>query len=211
MLISGLAAVWLASGSFAATITSRQSDNTDYKIGNVTLSTPWTDKVGTNPWPEYPRPRLQRSLWKNLNGVWRYRNAEKNDLDSPPFGQRLKDPVLVPFCLESALSGMDSFASLKFLTNHRVGVTGKGPNRRIYSWYQTSLEVPSDWPSANKVLLNFGAVDYEATIFINGKQAGFHRGGYFEFSVDVSPHLNTNGSNELWVTAKSQHLKPKLM
>jgi beta-galactosidase/beta-glucuronidase len=194
MLISGLAAVWLVSGSFAATITPRQSDNTDYKIGNVTLSTPWTDKVGTNPWPEYPRPRLQRSLWKNLNGVWRYRNAEKNDLDSPPFGQRLEAPVLVPFCLESALSGMDDSKPPAFLSNDDEGVTGKG---RIYSWYQTSLEVPSDWPSTNKVLLNFGAVDYEATIFVNGKQAGFHRGGYFEFSVDVSPYLSTNGSNEL--------------
>jgi beta-galactosidase/beta-glucuronidase len=81
----------------------------------------------------------------------------------------------------------------------RTGVTGKGPDGkgRIYSWYQTSLEIPSDWPSSNDVLLNFGAVDYEATIFVNGKNAGFHRGGYFEFSMDVTPYLSTNGSNEL--------------
>jgi beta-galactosidase/beta-glucuronidase len=48
-------------------------------------------------------------------------------------------------------------------------------------------------------LLNFGAVDYEATIFVNGQQAGFHRGGYFEFTIDVTPHLNANGTNELQV------------
>jgi hypothetical protein len=75
-----------------------------------------------------------------------------------------------------------------------TGVTGKG---RIWNWYQTSFEVPSSWPSGNNVILNFGAVDYEATIFVNGKKAGFHRGGYFEFSVDVTPHLNANGTNEL--------------
>jgi hypothetical protein len=106
MLLLGTAVVWLATSTFAATIAPRQNTDTDYKIGNITLDTPWTDKVGTNPWPEYPRPRLQRSLWKNLNGVWRYRNAAEGDLDSPPFGQRLEDPVLVPFCLESALSGI---------------------------------------------------------------------------------------------------------
>jgi hypothetical protein len=49
---------------------------------------------------------LQRTLWKNLNGVWRYRNAAAGDLASPPFGQRLEAPVLVPYCLESALSGI---------------------------------------------------------------------------------------------------------
>jgi hypothetical protein len=104
-LLSAFAAACLASGAFAAITAPRQNNATDYKIGKITLDTPWTDKVGTSPWPEYPRPRLQRSRWKNLNGVWRYRNAAEGDLDSPPFGQKLEDPVLVPFCLESALSG----------------------------------------------------------------------------------------------------------
>jgi hypothetical protein len=88
------------------TVGLRQSDDdTDYKIGETPLKTNWTDTVGTNPWPEYPRPLLQRSEWKNLNGVWRYRNATDGSLQSPPFGQKLENPVLVPFCLESALSG----------------------------------------------------------------------------------------------------------
>jgi beta-galactosidase/beta-glucuronidase len=207
MLFWGTAAAWLASSTFAATIAPRQNNNTDYKIGNITLDTPWTEKVGTNPWPEYPRPRLQRSLWKNLNGVWRYRNAAAGDLDSPPFGERLENPVLVPFCLESALSGIipqHHFVFLELIIG--IGVTGKGPNGRIYSWYQTPLEIPSDWPIANLVLLNFGAVDYEATVFVNGKEAGFHRGGYFEFSVDVTPYLNANGTNELFVIPASDLL-----
>lgn len=70
------------------------------------LDTPWTDKVGTNPYPEYPRPQLQRSDWQNLNGVWRYENASSlQAVNSPPFRQQLSESVLVPSCLESALSG----------------------------------------------------------------------------------------------------------
>jgi hypothetical protein len=89
---------------FSASADVKNSD-TDYWLGKTPLKTNWTDTVGTNPWPEHPRPRLQRSDWKNLNGVWRYRNTTKADLETPPFGERLEDPVLVPFCLESALSG----------------------------------------------------------------------------------------------------------
>lgn len=84
----------------------------------------------------------------------------------------------------------------QYFTDFGVGVTEKN---RIYSWYQTSFDVPSSWPTDNNVILNFGAVDYEATVFVNGKNAGFHRGGYFEFSVDVTPHLKSDGSNELLV------------
>ncbi|KAF2848387.1 glycoside hydrolase family 2 protein [Plenodomus tracheiphilus IPT5] len=165
------------------TVVQRQSSNdTDYKLGDARLKTNWTDQVGTNPWPEYPRPRLQRSDWKNLNGVWRYRDGANASNDAPPFGERLEKPVLVPFCLESALSG----------------VTGLG---KLSSWYQTSFDVPSAWSSDHRVLLNFGAVDYNTTIYVNGKEAGNHTGGYFEFSIDVTPYLNSNGTNELIVHA----------
>lgn len=78
-----------------------------YVLKEGPLDTPWTTKVGTNPWPEYPRPQMARSEWQNLNGVWQYRNATGGsaELESPPFGQDLGQAVLVPFCLESALSG----------------------------------------------------------------------------------------------------------
>lgn len=80
------------------------------------------------------------------------------------------------------------------VTDYNVGVGGKG---RIYSWYQTPLTVPEDWPKDNRVMLNFGAVDYEATVFVNGQNAFFHRGGYFEFTVDITNYLYSNGTNEL--------------
>lgn len=80
------------------------------------LTTPWTDKVGTKPWPEYPRPLLQRSDWKNLNGIWKYQNAsDLNAVDSPPFGQDLAQEVLIPSCIESGLSGESELFENTFL------------------------------------------------------------------------------------------------
>lgn len=69
----------------------------------------------------------------------------------------------------------------------------------LYNWYSTSFNVPSDW-SGDHVLLNFESVDYEATVFVNGQKAGFHRGGYFAFTLDITNYLSS-GSNELIVFA----------
>ncbi|PWY89655.1 hydrolase [Aspergillus sclerotioniger CBS 115572] len=144
------------------------------------LTTPWTDDVGTNPWPEYPRPQMERTQWKNLNGIWQYQSASSlNDSQNAPFGQDLAQEVLIPSCLESGLSGI------------------QGTNT-LYSWFRTNFTVPSTWDGEN-VLLNFGAVDYEATVFINGQQAGFHRGGYFQFTVDITQFVNLSASNEMIV------------
>jgi len=152
-----------------------------YSVQTPPLDTDWTYKVGTNPWPEYPRPKLARSQWQSLNGIWTYSDAGNGDaLKSPPFNKTLSQEVLVPFCLESGLSG----------------IQGKDT---IYSWYQTTFSVPSKW-TGDRVLLNFGAVDYEATVFVNGQKAAFNRGGYFAFSVDVTDYLN-GGQNELVVFA----------
>lgn len=67
----------------------------------------------------------------------------------------------------------------------------------LYSWFSTSFAVPPNW-SDQGVLLHFGAVDYEATVFINGKKAGFNRGGYFHFTVDATPYLKSESDNELY-------------
>jgi hypothetical protein len=92
--------------------------STKYAVKQPPLTTPWTDKVGTKPWPEYPRPLLQRSNWKNLNGVWKYQNApDLNAVKSPPFGQELAQEVLIPSCLESGLSGKLCDA-LRLTTKH---------------------------------------------------------------------------------------------
>ncbi|KUJ08553.1 putative hydrolase [Mollisia scopiformis] len=162
-----------------AAFTAAQS-NTTYSVKTPPLTTNWTYEVGTNPWPEYPRPQLQRSQWQNLNGIWRYENAASlNATEDPPFGQTLENEVLVPSCLESALSGIME-------------------TDRLYSWFSTNFTVPSSW-SSNQVLLNFGAVDYEATVYINGQQAGFNRGGYYKFTVDVTNYTKFDEDNELLV------------
>jgi hypothetical protein len=96
---------WSANAATESPLYPRQSNETGYKLGYTPLKTDWTDTVGTNPWPQHPRPRLQRPNWKNLNGVWGYRNTTNGSDASPPFGQKLDNTVLVPFCLESALSG----------------------------------------------------------------------------------------------------------
>jgi len=85
----------------------RQSVNTTaYAVKEPPLTTDWTYKLGTNPWPEYPRPQLQRAEWQNLNGVWTYENASSLDsVNSPPFNQTLASEVLIPSCLESGISG----------------------------------------------------------------------------------------------------------
>jgi len=82
------------------------ANGTSYAVKEPPLTTDWTYKLGTNPWPEYPRPQLQRSEWQNLNGVWSYQNASSVDaVNNPPFNQTLAQPVLIPSCLESGISG----------------------------------------------------------------------------------------------------------
>lgn len=77
-----------------------------YAVQTPPLTTNWTYTVGTNPWPEYPRPQLQRAEWQKLNGIWQYQNASSlNDCLTPPFGQALQHEILVPSCIESGLSG----------------------------------------------------------------------------------------------------------
>lgn len=149
-----------------------------YSIQTPPLDTDWTYEVGTDPWPQYPRPKLVRSRWQSLNGIWTYSDASgQSELSSPPFNKTLSQEVLVPFCLESALSGIQAAAP-------------------IYSWYRTTFEVPQDWTDG-RVILNFGAVDYEATVFVNRRNVTFHRGGYSAFSVDVTDYLGSK-HNELY-------------
>jgi hypothetical protein len=108
-LLNGFLSLLLASCAAASPgspLYPRQNATAGYELKTGPLDTPWTTKVGTNPWPEYPRPLLQRPDWKNLNGVWQYKHAAPEEINAPPFGVDLDRSVLVPFCLESALSGM---------------------------------------------------------------------------------------------------------
>ncbi|KZV89224.1 alpha-L-arabinofuranosidase B [Exidia glandulosa HHB12029] len=140
------------------------------------LTTPWTSQVSlTNPLPEYPRPQLVRSDWQSLNGQWQF--AASSQITSPPTGQTLGETILVPFPLESAISGI-----MRHETN---------------SFYRRTFTIPAAW-SGRRVQLNFGAVTWRATVWINGQNVGTHSGGYEAFSFDITSQLN-GGTNEIIV------------
>lgn len=145
------------------------------------MSTEWADDVDpANPLPEYPRPQLVRDQWQNLNGTWQFQAATA---DSPtPFGTDLAEQVVVPYPVESLLSG------LKRHEDHMI--------------YRRAFEVPAEWNvgGGQRLQLNFGAVDYEATVFVNGTQVAHHLGGYEAFSADITDAL-VDGANELIVRA----------
>lgn len=165
--------------STAASSTPTATTATPYQLQVPPLDTPWTDKVGLSPWPEHPRPQLKRESWQNLNGIWTWQSAgtgNTTNVTSIPVGP-LENEVLVPFCIESAISGLQDLNTTSM-------------------WYETTFTVPSSWGRQN-VVLNLEAVDYEHTVYINGRQASFFRGGYFRNSVDVTKYLKSNGTNEL--------------
>lgn len=150
-----------------------------YQLQVPPLDTPWTNLVGLNPWPDHPRPQLKRERWQSLNGIWTYQSAGNvtsvTDADIPvaPFQYE----TLIPSCIESAISGLQV-----------LDVSSM--------WFATTFDVPSGWGNQS-VLLNFEAVDYESTIFINGIQASFHRGGYSRNTIDITNLVRTNGTNDL--------------
>lgn len=148
-----------------------------YKVQTPPLDTDWTYKVGEHPWPEYPRPQLRRDAWQNLNGIWTYQEARNaGDVDNPPRGL-LEREVLVPSCIESGLSG------IQLLNVSRM-------------WFARSFRVPQEW-QGKPIVLNFEAVDYDATVFVNGVRVGQNVGGYSRFSLDVTAQVKPEGDNEL--------------
>ncbi len=125
----------------------------------------------------YPRPQLVRADWACLNGEWGWEEARADGTSPPPFGRTLRDHVRVPFPLESQLSGI-----------------GRQVER---SWYRTTFEASRH--DDRRTLLHFEAVDWEATVWVNGVRVGSHRGGYDPFTLDVTEQLNADGTNELIV------------
>ena len=179
VLLDMAVAVCLASTAMA---TPKQATAWNGKV--APLATPWTAEVSpVNALPEYPRPQLARpSLehpqWINLNGLWQY--AQGDGQGAPPFGQTLKGRVLVPYPIESALSGMQQHADFMF--------------------YRQLVDVPAAFTAHGQhVRLNFGAVSQDATVYVNGKQLAQHAGGYTSFSADITSALHPHGSQEIIV------------
>ena len=174
-LIAALAATAATPGAALA-----QSTEPGWQPGTPPITTPWTDQVGPdNALPEYPRPQLVRPRWQSLNGVWGFAGAAEGE--TPPFGEQLAERVLVPYPIESALSGIQ--------------------RHEDRMWYRRTFSVPANWQvgSAQRLQLNFGAVDYDAVVWVNGTQVATHRGGYDGFSVDVTDALRGRGPQELLV------------
>jgi len=141
----------------------------DWKIAGDTITAPWAEKVNpANPLPEYPRPQMVRKDWTNLNGLWDYAIRPKD----APQPDKYDGKILVPYPVESALSGV------------RKPVT---PSDRL--WYRQVFKAP-DLSKGKRLLLHFGAVDWQATVFVNGKEVGHHQGGYDPFTFDITDAIN---------------------
>ncbi len=139
----------------------------------------------TVPRPEYPQPQFQREQWMSLNGPWEFEFDDANvglEENWAAGGRKFTRTIVVPFCFESKLSG--------------IGDTSFHP----WVWYRRSFTVPEAW-KGKRVLLHFGAVDYRAMVWVNGRYVGGHTGGHVPFSFDITPHLQ-RGANTVTVRAE---------
>jgi hypothetical protein len=140
------------------------------------LFTRWAGEVNpTNVHPEYPRPQLVREEWLNLNGLWDYAITPASVTAVTNFGAS----ILVPFPIESALSGV----------MRRV-------DENSTLWYRRQFTVPKEW-AGKRVRLHFGAVDWRTQVFINGRFIGQHRGGYDAFTFDITKGLKWDRPEEI--------------
>ena len=151
-----------------------------WKPAGSRIATPWAEKVNpSNPLPEYPRPQMVRSkAWVNLNGLWQYSIIPGSGDNAPASYQ---GSILVPFAVESALSGV-----------------GKTVGKDSLLWYRRTVSLPSNFKNQS-VLLHFGAVDWRTDVFVNGKKVGTHEGGYDPFYFDVTSALKKSGQQEIVV------------
>ena len=149
----------------------------DWQPASDRISTPWASEVSPdNARTEYPRPQMVRGDWKCLNGLWDY-------AITPVGTEQFAEPdgkILVPFCVESSLSGV-----------------GRRVSENELLWYRTTITRPSKW-DGKRILLHFDAVDWAAEIYLDGTLAVSHTGGFTPFDIDVTDYLK-DGSAELIV------------
>jgi hypothetical protein len=176
MLLLALACVLFAPLSTAS---SGSAEPEQWKPVPGKLMTRWAKDVDpANPWPEYPRPLLQRERWMNLNGLWDYAITAKD----APMPEQAEGKILVPYPVESALSG--------------VGRALK-PDQALH--YRRMFVLPEGW-QGDRIWLHFGAVDWKCVVSVNGKRIGEHTGGFDPFSFDTTDALRAGAENEIVVT-----------
>ena len=144
-----------------------------WKPAGDKIKTAWAEQV--NPQqvlPEYPRPIMERADWQNLNGEWDYAIRPKGEVEPATFDGK----ILVPFAVESSLSGVQQM----------VGEANE-------LWYKRTFQVPSAW-KGKEILLHFGAVDWQADVFVDDVLIGSHVGGYTPFSLNVTPYLSVKSA-----------------
>ena len=152
----------------------------------ASLPTPWTKLVGPdNALPDYPRPQMTRTAWLNLNGVWGYMGrSARTVLATPPPPAAYREQILVPYPVESALSGIERHDD--------------------EMWYRKVVKLPRNWLGRH-VLLHFGAVDQIATVWVNNHEVAHHEGGYTAFSVDITRALRGPGAQEITVRVQDRN------
>ncbi len=154
----------------------READTT-WQPAESPLLTRWAKDIDpVSPWPEYPRPDLVRDRWMSLNGLWDYALTLKDAEFGEPEGK-----ILVPYSVESALSGV------------RRRVTDS-----LALWYSREFIMPREW-NEQQIILNFEASDWETSVWIDGKLAGKHSGGYDPFSFNITPLLADSKKHKILV------------
>ncbi len=162
--------------AFAALVATAHVDAQWKPVGDK-IKTEWGEKLDIgNVWNVYPRPIMERSEWQNLNGLWNYAIIGKEKAVPVKFDGK----ILVPFAVESSLSGV-----------------GKELGSEKALWYQRTFSVPSAW-DGRRILIHFGAVDWQADVWVNDIKVGRHTGGYTPFSFDITSALK-KGENTLEV------------
>lgn len=152
-------------------------DSKKWKIQPIHMPTRWAKEVNPfNTLKDYPRPQMVRNNWENLNGLWQYAITQKDT----PIPSQYDGQILVPYPIESALSGV------------KKGIL---PSQNL--WYKRIIANPH-LQNGERLLLNFGAIDWEATVYVNGKEIGDHKGGYQNFSFDITDAL-IGDNNELLI------------
>jgi len=167
----------LLAAAMSAVLLSSCASAPEWAPAGDRIMTSWGEALDPeNVLQEYPRPQMVRERWANLNGLWEYAITPA---DAVP--DKMDGHILVPFAVESALSGV-----------------GKSVTENDALWYEREFSVPKDW-AGSRIMLNFGAVDWKAEVYVNGELAGCHIGGYAPFSFDVTDLLQQGKTNTLKV------------